>query len=328
MELTVTGVNAITYPHFHIWDWRVAAYLFLGGLTGGAMVMSSILNYLRTGKNAPAGKGWVCHWRVPVMAPIILSVGMFLLFLDLEAKLHTPWFYLTLQPLSPMSWGSWILIVIYPVLIMYLLAVLPPELRDKVGPLKGWAASFSRYVRGLSALNFIFGVALAIYTGVLISSFVARPFWNSAILPMLFLNSALSCGAALMIVVAVKNEAKLLFTKIDIWLVFSEIIILCLFFYAHFTGSDSARASIMPFFTPTHEFFPYWMSIIALTIAFPLAIILKFLHLKEDHAHEMTGMAKFQMNLSAVLVLIGGLIVRMAFIYAGQLTKLSDMPFS
>jgi formate-dependent nitrite reductase membrane component NrfD len=39
-------------------------------------------------------------------------------------------------------------------------------------------------------------------------------------------------------------------------------------------------------------------------------------------------MAKFQMNLSAVLVLIGGLIVRMAFIYAGQLTKLSDIPFS
>jgi len=31
MEVTVTGLNALAFPHMHIWDWRVALYLFLGG---------------------------------------------------------------------------------------------------------------------------------------------------------------------------------------------------------------------------------------------------------------------------------------------------------
>ncbi|MCI5142796.1 MAG: hypothetical protein D3909_13935, partial [Candidatus Electrothrix sp. ATG1] len=46
MELSITGTNAITYPVMHVWDWRVAIYLFLGGLSGGLMTMSAI-NYLR-----------------------------------------------------------------------------------------------------------------------------------------------------------------------------------------------------------------------------------------------------------------------------------------
>ncbi len=35
MEATIIGTNAITYPILHVWDWRVAIYLFLGGLSGG-----------------------------------------------------------------------------------------------------------------------------------------------------------------------------------------------------------------------------------------------------------------------------------------------------
>ena len=39
METAITGINAITYPNLHIWNWTIAAYLFLGGLTAGIMIM-------------------------------------------------------------------------------------------------------------------------------------------------------------------------------------------------------------------------------------------------------------------------------------------------
>ena len=42
------------------------------------------------------------------------------------------------------------------------------------------------------------GIGLGIYTGVLLSTMVARPLWNSAILGPLFLVSGLSAAAAMM----------------------------------------------------------------------------------------------------------------------------------
>ncbi|RME65146.1 MAG: hypothetical protein D6778_06805, partial [Nitrospirae bacterium] len=96
-----------------------------------------------------------------------------------------------------------------------------------------------------------------------------------------------------------------------------------LFFYGHYTSSASHREAIMPFFSFSHEFFPYWISILLLSIIFPLAIVLKFLEVKEERAEPLTPLEKFRMNLSAALVLIGGLIVRFAIVYAGQLIKMA-----
>ena len=45
-----------------------------------------------------------------------ISLGMLALFLDLEHKLYVWRLYLTFKPLSPMSWGAWILMLVYPVL--------------------------------------------------------------------------------------------------------------------------------------------------------------------------------------------------------------------
>jgi formate-dependent nitrite reductase membrane component NrfD len=324
MEITITGTNTITYPHMHIWDWRIAAYLFLGGLTAGALVMSAVAN-LRKSKNEPRDRA--CCIKVPLISPFILSVGMIFIFFDLERKLNSFWFYLSFQPLSPMSWGAWGVGLIIPLSFLYGLSTVPDELREmlRFGFLKRLSARLYPHMRRLAALNFVLGIFLGIYTGVLLSAFVARPLWNSAILPILFLNSALSTGAALVIIMARRNEVKLFFTKVDIWLIFAEITVLALFFYGHYTSSEVHREAIMPFFTFSHEFFPYWMSIFTLSIIFPLALVLKFLETKTDVSGSLTGAEKFRMNLSALLVLVGGLIIRLAVVYAGQLSGFSEL---
>ncbi|MCI5208520.1 MAG: hypothetical protein D3910_06950 [Candidatus Electrothrix sp. ATG2] len=320
MELSITGTNAITYPVMHVWDWRVAIYLFLGGLSGGLMTMSAI-NYLRSSKKGPMQS--ICCWQIPVMAPILLSIGLFFLWLDLERKLHGHLFYMTFKPLSPMSWGAWIVLIIFPLMIAYALAALPDEIKGgmKNGFLKNMADTMSPHLSKLAKLNVVFGVLLSIYTGILLSTFVARPLWNSAILPLLFLASGMSTGAAVMIIVAKNKEVKLFFTKLDIWLIFGEILILALLFYGHYTGNAAHQAAIMPFFNSSHDTFPYFLSIVVVGIVLPLAIVLKFLEVTGKHTdEEISGFGLFLMNSSAVLVLIGGAVIRFALVYAGQLS--------
>lgn len=77
----------------------------------------------------------------------------------------------------------------------------------------------------------------------------------------------------------------------------------------------------MPFFTFSHEYFFYFLSIMLVAILLPLALVLKLIEMKEDHVEALTRTTIFRMNLSAVMVLIGGFIIRLAFIYAGQLSK-------
>lgn len=326
MEFTITGANALTYPHLHIWDWRVAIYLFLGGLSGGCMAMAAVAN-LRPGKEVAPDKP--CCWRVPVISPFLLAIGMGFLFLDLEVKEHMYRFYMTLQPLSPMSWGSWILLLVFPAMIAFAISAAPDHAVSGMndGAIKNVFLKLRPQMRTWAVINFVLGIILSIYTGILLSSFMARPLWNSSILPMLFLNSGLSTGAAFMILIATRNSVKLFFTKVDIWLIFSEIAVLVLLYYGQFSSTEASRESIMPFFTLTSQYFPYFISILILSVILPLAIVLKFLEVSGDHDPnlELSFKQKFEMNASAVLVLLGGVIIRFALVYAGQLSKLTGL---
>ena len=111
--------------------------------------------------------------------------------------------YLAFEPASPMSWGSWVLLVVYGALLASALIRLPeawPWLGRRVPALQRASdAILARpgLVRTLAWANILLGVALGIYTGILLNTMVARPLWNSAILGPLFLVSGLSAGAAM-----------------------------------------------------------------------------------------------------------------------------------
>lgn len=323
MELTITGANAITYPVIHIWDWRVSLYLFLGGLSAGLAVMSSLMHVRRKEDLIPAGETafMVASWLVP----LILSVGMFFIFLDLDRKLNVFWFYLTVQPLSPMSWGSWGLLVFMPASLVFAYGAMPAERQEwfhRIPFMDELAAWLRPRMYHVALANAGMGIFIGIYTGVLLNSFIARPLWNTAILPMLFLCSALSAGAALMIMLSRNHCMKLFFTKIDIGLILAEMVIFPLFFYGQYTASEAQRLSILPFFSLSHEYLWYTASILFIGVIFPLALVMKLAEIKDCHEC-LTGPDVLKMNLSAVLVLLGGLVIRLTFVYAGQLSKLT-----
>lgn len=119
-ELDITRNNHLIDPSLSIWGWQVPVYLFFGGLVAGMMIISGY--FLWKGKYKE--NSCSCY-NMPVIGIIALSIGMFALFLDLEYKVHVWRMYTTFRITSPMSWGSWILILVYPALIANMLIKVP-----------------------------------------------------------------------------------------------------------------------------------------------------------------------------------------------------------
>ena len=221
--------NALIDPGLHIWTWEVAMYLFLGGLTAGVMIFAALMTVLRKDDEAP-----FATTQLAVIAPVVLSLGMTTLFLDLEHKLFVFRFYTSFQVLSPMSWGAWILLVIYPVSILQILSTLRAGY-PQVAPFADGLVIGRRVIdwceahrREIAMTAIPFAAALGIYTGILLSAFSARPFWSSGVLGPLFLVSGLSTAAALVALAARQHSERLLFTKIDLVLILVELALVAL----------------------------------------------------------------------------------------------------
>ncbi|MCX7894060.1 MAG: polysulfide reductase NrfD [Burkholderiales bacterium] len=201
LELTTTRHNPLVDPSLHVWGWEIPVYLFVGGIVAGMMIIAGIA-MLRLAKGEdPRGFFSV---QTPLLGFMLLNVGMLALLLDLAHKLYVWAVYLTLEPLSPMSWGSWVLLVVYGVLLVSALIRLPdawPWLGARVPALarvSDWLLARPALIRALAWVNIVLGVMLGVYTGILLNTMVARPLWNTTILPVLFLVSGLSAAAAMM----------------------------------------------------------------------------------------------------------------------------------
>ena len=240
--LTTARYNAKVDPFLDIWTWEVAVYLFLGGVTAGIMFFAALSQLLNKDRQLPFTAN-----QLPLWAPIVLSIGMTTLFLDLEHKLYVFRFYTTLQPSSPMSWGSWILLLVYPISILQIAATFRkgyPGLTGLVGkiPLLNALAVkvfdlSEKNVRLISISAIPVAIALGIYTGILLSTFSARPFWNTSILGPLFLISGLSAAAAFIIIGARDAMEKHLFAKIDMLIIVVELLLVGLLLIGLSTGS-------------------------------------------------------------------------------------------
>ncbi len=206
IELTTSRHNPLIDPQLHVWGWEIPVYLFAGGIVAGMMVLGGIA-MLRTARGEDPKRFF--SMQAPLLAFVLINLGMGALFLDLAHKLYVWRVYVTFQPGSPMSWGSWVLIVVYAVLLASALVRLHEAwpwlgrmLPRPAIVVRRARSRNARRMRALAWANIVLGVALGIYTGILLDTMVARPLWNSAILGPLFLVSGLSAGAATMHLVA------------------------------------------------------------------------------------------------------------------------------
>lgn len=308
-ELLVTARdNALIDPSLHIWTWEVAMYLFLGGLTAGIMIFAALMTVRNKDQVAP-----FATTRLAILAPIVLSLGMTTLFLDLEHKLFVYRFYTSFQITSPMSWGAWILIVVYPVSILQILSTLRsgyPFLAEYVDRLTtgrlvvDWC---ERYRKEIALTVIPFAVVLGIYTGILLSAFGARPFWNSGVLGLLFLVSGMSTAAALVVLMAKQRGEKELFTWIDLVLIAAEIGLVALSLISLASGSAQHLEALESVMGGSYTL-PFWVLFVGIGLLIPL--LLEIL--------DISGISKSLAMLAPVLVLVGGYALRHVVMDAGQ----------
>src|SRR4030042_6329488 len=321
--------------HIH-WNWIVAIHLFAAGLSAGAFIISATAYFLGREKYETITR--IGAYIVPF--PVI--VGILALIYDLERP-HLFWkLFLTFQPNSVMSLGSWLLLF-FSIFSMAHLYLWLPEKYDylKVVP----AIKSNRFlslfrgdnltkIRGLVAgFGIPISIGVGIYTGVLLGALTARPFWNNPMLPMLFLISAMMTGSASICFVGcfIKgfrgmsrenvNTNKFIIHSIDFTLMVFSIIAVFLFILGLYVSPRSSAEAV--YLIMGGEFtLLFWTLVVGVGILLPLA-----LEVYELIPHYIWQMELREHNpwISGIIttsVLIGGVPQRVVVIYTGQIAQI------
>ncbi len=305
-ELDITRHNPHIDPSLSIWGWEIPVYLFLGGIVAGMMVISGYF-LLRERHGEPNSAGTV----LPFLSLVLLSLGMLALFLDLDYKAHVWRMYATFRITSPMSWGSWILIFVYPALFLNLLVGQPRRVAMRAPLFGRWSAWLLQRKGGtkwIAIITMALGGMLGIYTGILLSAFGARPLWNSPVLGLLFLLSGLSSAAALVHLLARNGWEREWLARSDNAFLAAELFLIALFLIGLVTSTRAHQEAALLLlngpFAPV-----FWVFVIGTGILVPL--FLQSLSATHRIAHTAV---------SPVLVILGALILRFVIVAAGQVS--------
>ncbi|HED33534.1 MAG TPA: hypothetical protein ENJ08_04840 [Gammaproteobacteria bacterium] len=310
--------------HELTWGLPVILYLFLGGLGAGAgAVSASVL--LRSGGGEQHGLSFKIARCGALIAPFPVILGTALIVLELGTFQAGNWFrFINLFKvinLSPMSIGSWVLglFIVASLVYAYTFLKSDPHPGDKLHKLRIMMAW----------IVVPLGVSVALYTGILLGAMPARPFWNSPILALLFLVSALSTGVAIILLGRTvfgkhttqndnqSHDAYLLASS-DMLLIAFEIAVIFLFvMYAHLTiGSVKAAIGVILGGELTSLF---WVGFVLFGLVLPILIELKYVipRLLYQKQYEIPRLMEITVS---VLVLVGGFLLRYIVVIAGQIT--------
>jgi len=307
-ELFASGRNIPNIdPYLNIWHWQIPSYLFLGGLAAGILFFASFFTIM--GKEE---KMQATVKKAPLIVPFVLVLGLFFLFLDLKHKLYFWQLYTTIRLESPMGWGSWVLMIITPISILWSASYVKevfPNWNWKFKILNTVEAWLIRNRKIIAWPMAIYAVILGIYTGILLSAFNARPLWNTSILGPLFLVSGMSTAAAVIMLMSKDHKERKIMGRIDILLIIVELFFIIHLFMGFLAGSE-VQINAANLFLGGKFTAPFFAFVVILGLIFPAVL----------EIFELKGY-KVPIVVPAVLILLGGLIFRFLMVEAGQITR-------
>ena len=302
------------------WNYIIAFYLFSAGVSAGALIASLAADFTgdrRYDRIVKIGA---------YIAPFPLGLGTAALIFDLERPLSFWRLFTNFEPGSVMSFGSWILLLFSLISILIFFMHIPD--RFDFLKIKPWLTS-ARLSKGIKAAGLITAFATATYTGILLSVLAARPFWNTPLLPMVFLFSAIIDGIAAICIVlnslsldSMSNDelasSRHFLRKIDTAFLALLFISLTFLFMGFYQSTEHARGALTVIMGgPLTTMF--WVGVIAIGMVFPLIYCL--LEISQSGSGKEAAARKPMLGLLVYSsVLIGGFVLRYVVVYAGQLT--------
>lgn len=306
------------------WGFLIVNYLFLGGLSAGLFFLSALATYL-----AARDEGYVRIARYgAILAPWPVSLGSLLLIFDLGVWYRFYKLFIHFRWQSPMSIGSWLLVLFTLVAIAYFWTWLPEKQRNEIAIRLRLPQSLvterPEWRRMLAAIGFPLSLGVGIYTGVLLGAVQARPFWNTNLVAQMFLFSALSTGCATLILVLSwrpkslePSQLRFLYT-VDVCLITLEFFVV-LPYLIHGEMSVQAVRQALELILGGPFTLAFWLLFMGIGLLVPL--LMEVVELLPSlisgaplhHNRRLAGLA-------AVLVVFGGYTLRYIFVYAGQVS--------
>jgi formate-dependent nitrite reductase membrane component NrfD len=298
------------------WEWFfIGMYFFVGGTAAGAYFIGSLIELFGGGKDAPRGRlNEISRIAFYIAFPLIL-ITPFLLIADL-GRPERFWYlffyvnggvpYINLQ--SPLSVGSWALLVFGAFSLLSFLDNLVVDGYLKFAP---FSNLYNRIPRKLYAVvGSLAGFFIAGYTGVLLNT-TARPLWAATDpwLGLLFIVSGASSGAAaIALVMALRRGMGEAFARLEnfdqVVMVVELAVIVAMIIVA---GQFAA-----PLLSGVYAVM-FWGGTVLLGILVPLALN----WYATRRAGTMAPSAGL-VTLAAVLILLGGALLRISLVQAGQ----------
>ena len=290
------------------WGPLVAWYLFLAGTGAGSYIIAVIADNLGDRYQPVAKIG------VYLGAPLVI-IGSLLLLLDLGYPTRFFLGFSNLQS-SMMSIGMIVITVFIFAGMVHLVALF------FFGRTRGAP-------RWLGRINIIFAFGTAIYTGLLLGTLRAIPFWNTPILPMIFLFSSLSTGIGAIALsmglwrwinpAAVNNRGKKviasseLLSRFEIPVLLAEA--LAIFFLMFTTASSTGVMAISANYLLRGDYaLAFWLGLGFIGLLVPLVLELwSFSRRKKPSLTRLTDLGVA----SGLCLLFGGVVLRYAILSAG-----------
>ena len=306
-----------------VWDWPIAIYLFLVGISAGLSMIAVVLKQ-RIPVDGFNRNGVLT--TTAILAPVTVVVGLLILIFHLTKPLAFWNLLIFYNPTSIMSMGV-ILFQLYLIVLFIWLAInYKTELENLIDnrlkqfrSLKPLLDKFYAIEKELGYLLLVLAMMLGAYTGFLLSALKSYPMLNNPVLPILFLVSALSSG------IAIATICSMLFFKESLHVpsvhflhrlekpvIYTEIFILIVFFSGLWLGDGQKMISVSTAIGGGFWAQVFWFGIVGIGLILPLLINL-FVFSK----------VKAQRGLALLLAcfsLCGVLLLRFFILYAGQMT--------
>ncbi|GKW14697.1 cytochrome c nitrite reductase subunit NrfD [Pectobacterium carotovorum subsp. carotovorum] len=304
-----------------VWDWPIAIYLFLVGISAGLVTLSALLRRYHP-EQATADS--TLMRTTLILAPCTIILGLLILVFHLTR----PWTFWKLMFhysfTSVMSVGVMLFQVYMAALAVWLANIFSEQiivLQQRWLPklvmfpkVLGWLAPMQK---SLDIVMLLLAVMLGAYTGFLLSALKTYPLLNNPILPALFLFSGVSSGAAVALIAMAcryrrnpHSEEAHFVHRVETPVVWLEIFLLFAFFIGLALGDDGKQRALVAAVGGGFWAMWFWLGVVGIGLILPL-----LLKSWANRQHSPYGVLAV-----CGMSLVGVLLLRFFILYAGQLT--------
>jgi len=278
-------------------DIRLVLDLFLGGLGVGAFLVAAIASYFDDEKYES-----ICKTGA-YLSPLAVILGLLLLTSELKRPERFITTFWNTNPTSVLSWGVFLQSIFVLVALIYAWLVYSGSSRKIIG-----------------GLGIFFALVVGGYHGLFLSVAQTRDLWNNALVPALFLATAITTGIAAVILFAllfsgatdlggvVSKLSKALGLTLSIVLFLVVVYLITLF-----NSSPHAQTAARLLVSGNYSLI-FWLGVVVIGLVLPLLVEAYDIATTREEAVATTTVPL----IASILVLIGGFLLRYLIVFAGQ----------